>query len=178
VRAALIESQKYEEATGLRRKCRNMVRHIVEQTQSFPQPHRNFDYWHLHLPVAQGFIGSASTRLSVQRLCVQTLISRRTISHPSRQLLMFPHELSCNLVTRPLGITIIVFFGTKYFDTFFNRSSDTQRWSQLPVNRSLIRERNLSTPKGSSERGYLEEISEPDYNHKGELWFIGQLTAG
>ena len=36
----------------------------------------------------------------------------------------------------------------------------------------------MSIPEGFTERGYLEEINEEDYNRKGELWFIGQLTAG
>jgi len=72
---------------------------------------------------------------------------------------------------------MIVFFGSKYFDTFFNRNNATQRWTQLEENRSLVWEWKINLPNTFSERGYHEEINEPDFHQSGELWFIGQLSA-
>jgi len=167
---------------GLRRKCENMVRRITEQTEVFPQPHEPngvySSYWHLHLPVAQDFIDSPKTPFGVRRLCVQTLVNRAY-----HLAAIAPVNDRSTRVVVAVDLPelwksqIIVFFGTKYFDTFFNRNTETQRWTRLPQNRSLVQEWSISIPEGFSEHGYLEEINEEDYNHRGELWFIGQLTA-
>lgn len=47
---------------GLKRKTAQMVRHIEEETASFPVEF-NKGYWHLHMPVAEAFIDSAATPL-------------------------------------------------------------------------------------------------------------------
>jgi hypothetical protein len=164
---------------GLHRKCQDMVRRISEQTEVFPKPHQESDYWHLHLPVAYGLLDSTSTPFGVRRLCVQTLVAR------AKYLASIAPagEVSTRVVVainlpELWSSQIIVFFGSKYFDAFFNRNTEAQRWTKLPQNRSLVREWSIIPPEGFSEHGFLEEIDEEGYNHKGELWFIGQLTAG
>jgi len=180
LRAALIELQRMKtKQRGLHRKCKNMVRRISEQTEMFPKPHRESDYWHLHLPVFRGLVDSTSTPFGVRRLCIQTLIAR---AHHLASIAPI-REIQTRVVVAVslpnlFDSQIIVFFGSKYFDTFFDRNTETQRWTQFPQNRSLVREWSIITPEGFSEHGFLEEIDEEDYNHKGELWFIGQLTAG
>lgn len=52
-----------------------MVNRIEEYTMVFPTEFYN-DYWHMRLPVAQGFISSDNTPRKVQRLCIQTLLDR------------------------------------------------------------------------------------------------------
>lgn len=163
---------------GLHQKCKNMVRLVSEQTRTFPKPHRNSDYWHLHLPVFRGLVDSSSAPFGVRRLCVQTLIARA--QHLAS---IAPTDETQTRVVVAVSLPnlfdsqIIVFFGSKYFDTFFNRNTATQRWTQLPQNRSLVREWSVDMLEGFSERGYLEEINEEHYYHKSELWFIGQLTS-
>ena len=171
---------------GLRRKCLNMVTHISEETAVFPGPHwEDAGYWHLHLPIADNLIDSAKNSFGVRRLCVQTLITR---AHHLASIAPVG-ETSTRVVVaidlpRLFGSQIIVFFGSDYFDTFFNRDTDSQRWTPLEANRSLVREWNLQIPSGFSEHGYHEEINdlheafgEPDVKHSGEVWFVGQLPA-
>ncbi len=74
------------------------------------------------------------------------------------------------------GSQIIVFFGSDYYDSFFNRDSEDQKWTPLPVNRSFTREWNLRVPDGFSQRGYKEELRDTDFTFDGEIWFIGQLS--
>ena len=35
----------------------------------------------------------------------------------------------------------------------------------------------IQIPDGFSETGYKEEIQYEDYEHMGEIWFVGQLAA-
>ena len=164
---------------GLKRKCAGFIRRITEETETFPQPHDGDGYWHLHLPVGRDFIHSASTRTGIRRLCVQTLINRAqhlvSIAPPGT-----PPVRVVVAVSWPdfWPSQIIIFFNPEYFDNFFSRNTEAQCWTRLPQNRSLIHEWNISIPDEFSECGYLEEINDEDDNYKGEMWFIGQLTAG
>lgn len=158
---------------GLYRKCKNMVRLISEQTEVFPKPHQDSVSWHLHLPVFHGLVDSSSTPSGVRRLCVQTLISRaQHLASIAPTSEIQTRVVAAVSLPNLFDSQIIVFFGSKYFDKFFNRNTETQRWTRLPQNRSLVQEWRIRIPAEFSERGYLEEINEEAYNHKGELWFI------
>lgn len=161
---------------GLRRKCRNMVRQLTQQTAAFPQPHRGDDFWHLHLPIAQNFIDHPNTPFGLRRLCVQTLID---CAHSLASVA--PTNLKSRVVVAIClpelwRSQIIVFFGSDYYDSFFNRDSEEQKWTPLPDNRRLAREWNLRVPHGFSQRGYKEELRDTDFNFDGEIWFMGQLN--
>lgn len=161
---------------GLRRKCRNMVRRITEQTATFPKAHDGAGFWHLHLPAARDFISSDATPFKVRRLCAQTLIARAhylaTLAPPESEtcvvVAIFPEDL--------WDSQIIVFFGSQYFDSFFTRDSPDQKWTPLNPNRSLRRRWNLALPADFCERGYQEELNSEDFEAQRELWFIGQLA--
>ena len=58
----------------LRRKTKDMINRIEDETKEFPSDSYN-GYWHLHLPVAQSFIDSEKTPFGIKRLCVQTLLN-------------------------------------------------------------------------------------------------------
>ena len=161
---------------GLHRKCRNMMRSLTQQTAVFPQPHHNNDFWHLHLPVAQNFIDAAATPSGVRRLCAQTLIDRAFYLAS-----LAPTELETRVAVAIClpelwNSQIIVFFGAEYYDSFFKRDSEAQKWTTLEGNRSLAREWGLRVPDDFSERGYKEELRDGDFTLDGEIWFIGQLN--
>ncbi len=163
---------------GLRRKCKEMERRIAELTEAFPQPHDNRSYWHLHLPVYQDFIDSANTPFGVRRLCVQALVNHAhklaAIAPPGQ---LPTRVVAASSLPELWASQIIVFFGAEYFDTFFDRDTDDQRWTRLPQKRSLVREWSINTPKEFSEVGYLEEVNDEDCEFVAEQWFIGQLTG-
>lgn len=161
---------------GLRRKCRNMVNLLAQQTVAFPLPHRGGAYWHLHLPVARDFIDTTATPSGVRRLCVQTLIDRAF-----HLVSIAPNDLNTRVIVAVClpelwRSQIIVFFGSEYYDSFFNRDSEDQNWTPLPKNRSLEREWNLRVSDGFSQRGYKEELHDTNFAFVGEIWLIGQLN--
>ncbi|WP_442870357.1 DUF3916 domain-containing protein [Anaerocolumna sp. AGMB13025] len=68
-----------------------------------------------------------------------------------------------------------MFFGDEYFENFFNRDDDYQKWSLIDNNRSLIKVYDLCIPNDFIESGYIEEIVDDDFKSKSEIWFIGEL---
>lgn len=162
---------------GARRKCRAMVEAIGDGTEVFPQEHRlGCGYWHLHLPVDQGFIDSLKTPFPVRRQCVQTLIDRcghlYNLKPPSNEPIRVVASISLPYLW---DSQVIVFFGQDYFRTFFDRSSECQSWTPLRESRSIRSEWHLDIPETFQERGYHERIRDEDMAYDGELWFIGEL---
>lgn len=159
---------------GLKRKCRNMITRIEQATRHFPQPHPNSGYWHLHLPVASGFIDSAATPHCARKLCVQILLERAF----HLTTLAPPDQLSRVVVAAALpdlwASQIIVFFSQEYFSSFFTRDSDQQKWIALNE-KSLAKKWSLALPKEFEEKGFRQEIVDEDRSFINELWFFGQL---
>ena len=152
-----------------------MIRRLQEETALFPEPHQGTHYWHLHLPVPHAFIDSQTTPKAVQRLCAQMLIDcayhLTQIASPSPQTIRIVAAIT---LPEMWPSQLIVFFDSDYFDKFFDRNTDHQRWSLLE--KSLIKQWHLSLPDGFSERAYHEERLEEDATYKSTLWFIGQLA--
>jgi hypothetical protein len=161
---------------GLKRKCRNMIARLKQETRNFPQPHTASGYWHLHLWVALEFVNPAAMPHFVRKLCVQTLLERTQ----RLTTLASPHDFSRVVVTINLpdvhASQLIVFFSESYFNSFFTRDSKQQKWTSLDNERSLAKEWSLQVPEGFEEKGFHEEVQEgEDYWVSNELWFFGQL---
>ncbi len=155
-----------------------MIESICAHTEVFPEEHPwAHGYWHLHLPVDQGFIDSLKTPFPVRRQCVQTLIDRcqhlQRLKPPSDEPVRVVASISLPYLW---DSQIIVFFGQDYFSTFFGRSSEGQSWMPLRESRSIRSEWRLQIPETFQERGYCERIRDEDFSHDGELWFIGELS--
>ncbi len=151
---------------GLKRKCRIMIARLLKVTRRFPEPHRNSGFWHLHLPLAENFIDSNATPRSVRRLCVQTLLERAfhlaTLA-PQNEfsrvvVVVSVHDLHAS--------QIIVFFSEDYFDSFFVREDEKQKWLPLKPKRSLRKEWSLSLPAGFQEKGFRQEIVDDLYENR------------
>lgn len=162
---------------GLRRKCGAMIDKIDAIANEIPTEHRKgCGYWHAHLPVAQAFIDSPRTPGSVRRLCVQSIVEAADRLRSRQQA----RTIQCRVVAAVelpglFNSQIIVFFGDDYFSSFFQRDTPEQRWTPLEPRRSLAREWTLKVPGGFVERGFEEVIAEEDYQHRGELWFFGDV---
>ena len=163
---------------GARRKCRAMIQAICDYTETFPEEHAwRLGYWHLHLPVDQGFIDSKKTPYQVRRQCVQCLIDRAehlcTLKPESDE----PIRVVASIHLPNLwGSQMIEFFGQEHFRGFFGRNSEGQVWTPLRESRSILREWNLTMPATFQERGYHQWIRyDEDYTEDSELWFFGEL---
>jgi hypothetical protein len=71
---------------------------------------------------------------------------------------------------------VCVFYDLDYFKRFEMRDGEQQRWTQLPIHRSLGRELGLRVPVRLRERGYHEWRVDPANEaepQEGEVWLIG-----
>ena len=68
---------------------------------------------------------------------------------------------------------LTVFFDEEYYNDFFKRNNEQQKWTRLPKNRSLLCEWDIQS--NLPELGFLEEIIDEGFSSKGELWFYGDI---
>ena len=160
---------------GLRRKSKNMIKRIEEETKEFPSDFYN-GYWHLHLPVAQSFIDSEKTPFGIKRLCVQTLLKA------AKHLIgIKPHTDEKYRVvvsidpSKLFHAQIIIFHGATHFEGFFDRNNEFQKWIPLTEERDFEREWKLITPPNISVKGIREEIADEDVEYNTDIWFVGEL---
>lgn len=162
---------------GVKRKLNNMLEQIEIHTSEFPTHFYN-GYWHLHLPVAQGFIDSNKTPKRVKRLCIQTLLNRAkhliTLKQKNKELYRVVVAINFPLVW---DSQIIVFKGDAHFKDFFNRNDESQKWFPLADTQNIFLEWGLSVPEDLVMAGFKEIITEEDgYYYECEIRFIGELT--
>lgn len=157
--------------------CRKMVERIHTLTAKFPQEdYVGCGYWHMHLPTGPAIIDSPQTPKSVRKTCIQTLIDRAKHLSTIKPVNIVPTRVVAAISLPNLfEAQIIVFFGSTYFETFFDRDSSQQRWILLPDDRSMVKEWDLSLPNNFIERGYRQIIQDKDVSHEDEIWFIGEL---
>lgn len=162
---------EHKKVRGLKRKVKSMVKIIEQETIKFPSDFYK-GFWHLHLPVGQGFISSNK----IKRLCIQTLLDRA-----EHLVNIKPDTSEKTRVVVAVDLPslwnsqIIVFSGESYFKSFFDRNDDSQRWIPLPKGRNIEREWQLTVPKNMKILGFKEEITNEEYQYVGEIWFIGEL---
>ncbi|WP_078554461.1 DUF3916 domain-containing protein [Bacillus alkalicellulosilyticus] len=161
---------------GLKRKTKNMVNRIVQETIEFPTDFYN-GYWHLHLPVAQDFITSSKTPIGVKKICIETLISRA--EHLIKIKPMTSERIRV-LVTIDLpglwSSQIIIFSGNSHFENFFERHNKYQKWLPISKERNLEKEWRIHVPKDLIVKGFKEIITDEDGEiYSGEIWFIGEI---
>lgn len=162
---------------GLKRRCKKMVEYIMDSVKEFPcEGEESCGYWHTHVPTSP-FMDSKHTPKSVRKLCAQTLIDASAkLVDISPNSDVKTHVVTTISLPELWGSQIIVFFGDNYFNTFFDRNSECQRWIPLPSYRNICKEWGLRIPNGFEVKGYREEIHDEDYERIGEIWFIGELS--
>jgi len=161
---------------GLKRKTRNMVNRIVQETTEFPSDFYN-GYWHLHLPVAQDFISSGKTPFGIKKICIETLIAR---AEHLINIKPITYEKTRVVIAVDLpGLwdsQIIVFSGDSYFEGFFERNDQYQKWIPISKNRKFESEWRIHIPEYFNFKGFNEVINDENGEiYSGEIWFIGEL---
>lgn len=161
---------------GMKRKTRNMIMRIWEETSNFPLDFHN-GYWHLHLPVAQGFIDSDRTPFGIKRLCFQTLLERAKHLIEIKPNTGDRYRVVVYISSQGLfDSQMIVFAGDSHFEGFFNRNNECQKWIPLSKERNFESDWRINIPKDMNVSGFKEEITDEDGEiYKSDIWFIGEL---
>ena len=163
---------------GLKRRYKTLITDFNEMTETMPNPNeKSLGYWHLHLPFSQEYIDSKKTPNKLRRDIMQMLINRVDYLKNIKTKEQSDYRIY-SIISLPnlFDSQIVVLPDKSWFDGFFERDSDEQKWITLDKHRNLIEEWNLILPSALEVRGYKEIISEDNYNYEGEIWFIGELS--
>lgn len=161
---------------GAKRKCIKMVNCINKLTELFPEEALEYGNWHLHLPIPEEFIDSTKTPHQVKRLCIQTLIYRVKHLITTKAGLNVNLRVMACIYLPHIWDSQIIIFEEKYFEGFFNRDNEWQKWIPLHINRSIEKELKLNIPLGLGVWGFKEEITDYDDDKRiCEVWCIGEV---
>lgn len=156
---------------GQKRKLETLVRNIQ---LILPFEDTDSRYEHFHVPSGP-FISSPKTSGKVK-----TAFCKVWLQKTEEILKQKPSDLPfCKVVAmideRDLWESqIVVFYDENYYGSFWSRNTPGQAWTLMEdTTRSFVRERNIKT--GLNEIGYLETISEIDFNKRSVLWFYGEF---
>lgn len=165
-----------QKVRGLKRKTKNMIALIEYHTREFPDDFYKH-YWHMHLPIAQHFIDSEKTPAGIKRLCMQALIDRAAHLIDIKPVNQQHHRVVTSISLPGLWDSqMIVFEGDHYFNRFFKRDDEYQKWIPLSEQKNIAAEGGLSIPGNMHVLGFREEIVDEDETYEGEVWFIGELV--
>ncbi|MDM5428760.1 DUF3916 domain-containing protein [Bacillus mycoides] len=162
---------------GMKRRTKTMIKRIQEYTNTFPSTFYNDEYWHMLLPDSQAFIDSSTTPRKVKRLCIQTLLNQ------ANQLMkMKPNDTNTYRVVVMIKIAslwnsqIIIFKNDDYFQIFFNRDNEFQKWIPLSNESDFRHEWKISISNSVQTLHFQEIIKDEDGFFEEELSFIGELS--
>ncbi|MGM0125339.1 hypothetical protein IGI37_002737 [Enterococcus sp. AZ194] len=164
---------------GIRRKLNKMFYHVAKYTAEFPTI--NGDYWHLYLPTTYNFINSPKLPNKVKIQCIQLLINKAQQLSELKPIDQETYRVVVAITLNHLWSSqIILFKGDNYFNVFFDRNDNYQKWSPLPGHKKFELQENLFVPENFSVLGYKETLSyegAPNIiSYTGDIWFIGNLT--
>ena len=161
---------------GKSRKFKDMEARLIEYTSKFPEIDLKHGYWHLHIPTSKVFLDSYKTPVSLRRKFIKLMIERVEFLINNKVQADIPvRVVACISLPSLWDSQIIVFFCDDYYNRFFDRNTDYQRWIPLSKERDICKEWNLSVVSPMEIKGYKEVINDDDFSYEGELWFIGEL---
>ena len=166
-----MRSVKYKKERGQSRKLKTLIDNIH---QFVPFENTDARYEHFHVPSGP-FISSPKTSRKIK-----TAFCKAWIQKTEEFLNQKPSDLPfCKVVAiidegDIWASQIVIFYDASYYKSFWIRNSTEQTWTLIkdPA-KSFIKERNIETKL--NEIGYLEAISEIDFNKKSTLWFYGEI---
>ncbi|MDO5521426.1 MAG: DUF3916 domain-containing protein [bacterium] len=152
---------------GQRRKLLSLKKNI-EKFQPFQYIEE--DYEHFHVPCRNDFINSKRTSGKIK-----TAFIKGWIATTEKFIEQKPSELTfCKVVSliceqNLWDSQIIIFYSEDYYNSFWNRQGDEQKWTLNKEDHSLIQERNVQTKL--KEVSYDEEIIDENEKFSEILWF-------
>ena len=131
-------------------------------------------YEHFHVPCGQ-FISSPKTSTKVKTaFCKAWLKKTEEIIKQKPTTLPFCKVVAIIDANDLWESQIVIFYDKNYYESFWTRNTPEQSWTFIENRaKSFVGERNIETKL--NEIGYLETISEVDFNKKSTLWFYGEI---
>ena len=161
---------KYKKQRGQKRRLRALLRNIDRFS-----PFADTDVRYEHFSVPSGpFISSPKTSGKIK-----TAFCKAWLAKTAQIIAQKPADLSFCRVVALLHepdfwqSQIIVVYDRSYYDSFWIRDGEVQRWIPIDGGRSPVKERHIETDL--PEKGYLEILTDGDSVRKSALWFYGEV---
>ncbi len=160
---------------GARRNYNRFIDRLVYYTSEFPNL-LDASYWHFHMPCSNLLLNSPKSPSYVKTGCVNTIINR------TKHLMSIkPQQMEDTKVVAVIDIhnlwdsQIVIFNDEKYYNDFFNRNDEYQKWILLKKEsvKTFISKWNIAAD--INVQGYEEIIIDEDFKHKREIWCVGEL---
>jgi hypothetical protein len=165
-------SLKKKKIRGARRKYNVFANRLKHYTEYFPDTEDD-TYWHIHMPCSDILLNSPKSPSFVKVGCANIIIER------TKHLINIrPKSMEATKIVGVINLynlwssQIIIFYDTEYFNQFFQRDSEYQKWIPIPTDYKRYFLRDI---KDLSVKGFKEIIKDEDYEYNGELWFVGEL---
>ena len=164
------DSDLRKKQRGQNRKLKSLCNHI-DDFIAFENTFLRMD--HFHVP-SDMFIQHLKTSCKVKKAFCQ-----KWIDTTSKFISLKPVGLKFCKVVALISVPyywdsqIIIFYDESYYNTFWDRNTDYQKWELIERKYSFIRDRGIQT--SLSEQGYTQTLYDEDITIKSTLWFYGDI---
>mgnify|MGYP005848292199 CR=1 FL=1 len=163
---------------GLNRRYKTLIKELEDNMETMLDLNESsLGYWHEHLPFNQEYVDSKKTPNSFRRGIMQTLIDQVVHLVSIKKDVQTDYRIY-TVISLPslFDSQIAILPDESWFEGYFERNSEEHKWIPLDKDRDLIKEWHLKAPSKLEVKGFKEIVSDEDYYHEGEVWFIGELS--
>jgi hypothetical protein len=154
---------------GNKRKFANLIQYL-NNTELPPIDSIKIKYWNQKFPCSNELLDTPNVKLKTRKFALNLLLNK---AQDLRSKLDYK---VITVITLPFiwYSEIMVVIDDSYLDNFFNRNSESFRWTPLN-NQNSINELELNTKSNIICKGYLQNINDEDEVSESEIWFVGDL---
>jgi hypothetical protein len=162
---------------GQKRKVNKLKKNLAEIGNFFPEEsYVNAPYYNYHLPCSQRLLDSKNSSNKIRKTAMQLLIDAAVRLRKVRPSNLADKKIVVAIYLPHLWDSqIIIFYDLEYYENFFNRNTDSQRWTPIKNTKSILDNYALDCPKDFKALGFNEEINDGDFHAKNEIWCIGEI---
>ena len=170
----MLKTNSRAKERGQRRKWKKL-RERIHTISDRAYLHTDQAYEHFHVP-SDPFLDSPKTSGKIK-----TAFCREWIGATERLIERKPADIGfckvvCDLCLPELWASqIIIFYDKAYYDSFWERNNEDQRWIRCTPSRSLLAERNIQTDL--PELLIHETLRDEGELFHFDLWYYGEWPA-
>lgn len=159
---------------GQKRKLRAMFR-AIDTFMPFKRQARQSEFEHFHVPY-DWFIQHNKTYGHIKtEFCKKWLDTTEKFIREKPSDFSFCKVVALISVSSFWNSQIIIFYDKFYYETFWDRNNEYQKWVKLDSQNSFVKERNIETTL--LEQGYHETINDEEFIFNSSLWYYGELDV-
>lgn len=165
-----------EKIRGARRKTVACFSRLEKLTNEFPVSCTD-RYDHYHMPCSNMLLDSPKTPAYTKSKCIKTIVKQLEKLRDTRPDEMNAARLVAVITTKLSRAQIVIFFDESYYQGFFERDNESQKWTLLDDIKAekFLKNWGVDLPENMKIKGYQEELEDDDFSCKSKIWFIGEL---